>query len=1307
MAEEDHDIIVQENDDLSIDSDGEDECRVCRGPAEPGRELLSPCKCSGSIGKVHQDCLTSWLAVTRGDGRCELCSEKFRFAPLYKDGTPDRLSYSEVLSGLLLKAIAKWLPFGLRIMGVGFLWLIVVPLSTAYLYHCWTRRQLSISCRLTWELLGGDIISGIIVCTIIIISFLSLMSFADFLRFQWNGQRNRFAGRPAQNQEEDAQAAERRRLQEINEGVDDGLFELRQQRFAQPVGIMDEREPLYINDGLGERERKPDRPMVFAEEREHNGEPREMILNRLRAAARARHGGNLDEGAVPQDARNARERADSDEDLQVDLPDLIFEDQRNGQRHDPRNNQQNDQRNDPRPRLDMLDGPNQDDGADMEINLALDELLGLHGPISGVLKSVFWFLLFNTFYLCVFVFIPQAISVTVSLLLQSIPGFGSVPANSTETPEIQESSFLHSFDEIKYESERLDTMFRLSDFTLLLEGYLFLTVMVFFWRWVHLLYKQRLGNVDVDGQDSGVQDGNQNAQAPNEREGGDNWMDRVDGEIDRREEGEQIIDLRHLVDTGLECLFATSKVGILLFLKMFLLPLLLGIWLDTSTLTLFGRSLQDRILFTGQDLFASTLLHWVVGITFMLLVTVSVLQLREVLHPDLIAGIIRPQEPHPDLLANLLQEKITTHAKRMIISMSIYAALLLVYISLPAYLLTNLQLARFLPFARPRFCYILTAQLQIPIELLIFHLTMLGLLEKYKNQIGSLQHQWLRFLCEGMGLTNHMLPRTVGRLEFAGTHKVFHANRVEKQTAPHRVARVGKSDESRADEVMTEITSITDDDWSSQSPRSDTYFCLTADLDDANDLHPFWQKLATLKTKELEPHIQASIDPSLASLHTNGIDDANGRRLLNPKERYLRFPLSSVEPLRYSGMQSKFDDFVTVPTTCGPYRLRRRKVPGEGAKFAVIEFWREVPDKIIPRPPEGWDDLEEGGAEVQGRWAWDNEVKSGIENSVAWRSRFFPREQSISQKIVIVAKVTILAILSWLATTALVCFVLNAPLVVGRIVFHLLRVPDDYFHDPMGFAIGVAVLCPLLSSLSKNLFPATETGSLSLVMKMRAWVGSFRRPTADAKVFIVLASLFLWLFFIPLLIGTIYDVSLVKSRDFFCGLEPFWTLKSFAISWGAGMLLLHSWAYLCYCNVFRLVFWKRVIVGGELEQEDAPDEERSPDAIQWQGKNGNVAIFVRAMNAALFNWDWDSVDAVPLIWEGTLPITQFLMGTLWGASLSAMTFWMPLRLLFGATIDFQGKPLCLLPKNGCLKFCVQHSASSWISARGIDLWIRF
>ena len=46
------------------------------------RALFSPCKCSGSIGLVHQDCLTSWLAVTRGEGKGEHIRGGLKFVVL-------------------------------------------------------------------------------------------------------------------------------------------------------------------------------------------------------------------------------------------------------------------------------------------------------------------------------------------------------------------------------------------------------------------------------------------------------------------------------------------------------------------------------------------------------------------------------------------------------------------------------------------------------------------------------------------------------------------------------------------------------------------------------------------------------------------------------------------------------------------------------------------------------------------------------------------------------------------------------------------------------------------------------------------------------------------------------------------------------------------------------------------------------------------------------------------------------------------------------------------------------------------------
>lgn len=39
----------------------EDTCRICRSGPEEDMPLYHPCKCSGSIAKVHQDCLIDWL----------------------------------------------------------------------------------------------------------------------------------------------------------------------------------------------------------------------------------------------------------------------------------------------------------------------------------------------------------------------------------------------------------------------------------------------------------------------------------------------------------------------------------------------------------------------------------------------------------------------------------------------------------------------------------------------------------------------------------------------------------------------------------------------------------------------------------------------------------------------------------------------------------------------------------------------------------------------------------------------------------------------------------------------------------------------------------------------------------------------------------------------------------------------------------------------------------------------------------------------------------------------------------------------
>ena len=55
---------------------------------------------------------------------------------------------------------------------------------------------------------------------------------------------------------------------------------------------------------------------------------------------------------------------------------------------------------------------------------------------------------------------------------------------------------------------------------------------------------------------------------------------------------------------------------------------------------------DEWVAFIATKIVGSIALTWVLGITYMLTVTLSVLQLREVLHPDILAKGIRPQVPY-------------------------------------------------------------------------------------------------------------------------------------------------------------------------------------------------------------------------------------------------------------------------------------------------------------------------------------------------------------------------------------------------------------------------------------------------------------------------------------------------------------------------------------------------------------------------------------------------------------------------------------------------------------------------------------
>ncbi|KAJ2974458.1 hypothetical protein NUW58_g8651 [Xylaria curta] len=109
-------------DDTPIDIDT---CRICRGEATDDEPLFFPCKCSGSIKYVHQDCLMEWLSHSQKK-HCELCKTAFRFTKLYSPDMPKHLPFHIFIHHMaryILRNVLVWLRAGL----VSMVWLGWLP----------------------------------------------------------------------------------------------------------------------------------------------------------------------------------------------------------------------------------------------------------------------------------------------------------------------------------------------------------------------------------------------------------------------------------------------------------------------------------------------------------------------------------------------------------------------------------------------------------------------------------------------------------------------------------------------------------------------------------------------------------------------------------------------------------------------------------------------------------------------------------------------------------------------------------------------------------------------------------------------------------------------------------------------------------------------------------------------------------------------------------------------------------------------------------------------------------------------------
>ncbi|KAF2159370.1 hypothetical protein M409DRAFT_30120 [Zasmidium cellare ATCC 36951] len=104
---------------------GGDTCRICRSEGTPDEPLFYPCKCSGSIKFVHQECLMEWLSHSQKK-HCELCKTPFRFTKLYDANMPKTLPWT-VFVGRALLHLAVLALRACRGLLVSAVWLVILP----------------------------------------------------------------------------------------------------------------------------------------------------------------------------------------------------------------------------------------------------------------------------------------------------------------------------------------------------------------------------------------------------------------------------------------------------------------------------------------------------------------------------------------------------------------------------------------------------------------------------------------------------------------------------------------------------------------------------------------------------------------------------------------------------------------------------------------------------------------------------------------------------------------------------------------------------------------------------------------------------------------------------------------------------------------------------------------------------------------------------------------------------------------------------------------------------------------------------
>lgn len=806
------------------DVEAERECRICRGEDEPGRPLLHPCRCSGSIKYTHEDCLVNWLAQS-GSSRCELCNHSFRFEPLYQPNTPSSLPTREFLVGVLALT-NKTMRTAARIVLVFTVWLFFLPVGT-----CWTWYALFINSPGQLPALLAsrgpagivtDAFYGCLLSAGIVFVFLGVSSLREYVRqfpqdgmgadddpaFNVFGQDDAIVpddfeeyssdddhhpdpGPPVQPQPPIPQEAMRAYDDAEDEGYDADDDRAGNERYAdagraQAIPIPGQRIPQEMlaevddfvrdtydvlaggNDSDADIEEVDD---LLAGDSEEDRDEEQLFEDR---------GGDQDMDANDVMVFNRRESED-------EYPAVAggFAAQEVGE-HEPhseddsmdghQHQHQHPHHDGPADNEPFEDGePDENEGGGeagalfglFELDpdeVPLEEVVGLRGHIRNLFDNAGTVLVSNAIFLGVFTLIPLLIgrltlrlfslrSFPVKLILRydesSLLGFFSTVLPSTaeqlgftvqsmvpnvsitvaDNATLAEGAVGKNVGEaLKYAEDVLPSRDALTalatsqtasrstildeplvsyvdNFLIVMLGYGVIAFVAVGYIGAISLLRQR--------------------------------YPRLDSPITR-----QVARLLRYVATFM-------KIVVLILLEFGIFPLGCGWWLDLCTLEILGGSLQSRLAYCHDSPWTCTGGHWIMGIIYMVHISLFISLLREVLKPQLLWFLRNPDDPEFHPFRELVEKPLSRHARRMCISVIIYVPLILALVYVPGQLCLKF-LPTVFPFRSEDFSHIL---IDVPFgNLLIGPLIRLLYLGRPGVSLHKIVATWIKWVATSLNI---------------------------------------------------------------------------------------------------------------------------------------------------------------------------------------------------------------------------------------------------------------------------------------------------------------------------------------------------------------------------------------------------------------------------------------------------------------------------------------------------------------------------------------------------------------------------